>query len=173
MSDRLKKTFFPCAKLSFETHLGRFQERPKYFQNFFGVLQFFSKIIWNFYTVFHKFFQVALMITWPAYCWHDQPSYRSYHLQNSILIYWSYRKDPYCILLLSVMPVDTAQKKKKDEIRLIGSWDLGVLFQKVLPAEHNAGRVIIKNFTELPSNFFFSLFEVFCIFFNVFLKISS
>ncbi len=35
-------------------------------------------------------------------------------------------------------------KKNDDEIRLIGSWDLGVLFQKVLPAGHNTGRVIIK-----------------------------
>ncbi len=35
-------------------------------------------------------------------------------------------------------------KKKDDEIWLIGSWDLGVLFQKVLPAGHNAGQVIIK-----------------------------
>ncbi len=51
------------------------------------------------------------MITWPAYCWQDQPSYQSYHLQNWILIYWSYQKDPYCILLLSVMPADAAQKK--------------------------------------------------------------
>ncbi len=84
----------------------------------------------------------SLLITWPAYYWKDQPSYRSYHLQNSILIYWSYRKDPYCILLLSVMPLDAAQKRDY-EIRLIGSWDLGFLFQKVLPAGHNAGRVII------------------------------
>ncbi len=38
-------------------------------------------------------------------------SYRSYHLRNSILIYWSYRKDPSCILFLSVMPADMAQKK--------------------------------------------------------------
>ncbi len=35
-------------------------------------------------------------------------------------------------------------KKKDDEIRLIGSWDLGVLFWKVLPAGHSAGQVIIK-----------------------------
>ncbi len=28
----------------------------------------------------------TVMITWPAYCWQDQPSYQSYHLQNSILI---------------------------------------------------------------------------------------
>ncbi len=56
------------------------------------------------------------------------------------MIYWSYRKDPYCILLLSVMPIDAAQKKD-DEIRLIGSWDLGV---KVLPTGHNTGQVIIK-----------------------------
>ncbi len=34
-----------------------------------------------------------------------------------ILVLW---KDPYCILLLSVMPVDTAQKKD-DEIWLIGN----------------------------------------------------
>ncbi len=34
--------------------------------------------------------------------------------------------------------------KKDDEIRLIGSWDLGVLFPQVLPAVHNAGQVIIK-----------------------------
>ncbi len=52
-------------------------------------------------------------------------------------------KDPYCILLLSVMPVDAVQKKE-DEIRLIGSWDLEVLFQKVLPTGHNADRVIIN-----------------------------
>ncbi len=40
-----------------------------------------------------------LMITWPAYCWQDQPSYQSYHLQNSILIYWSCGRTPtanYC-----------------------------------------------------------------------------
>ncbi len=46
------------------------------------------------------------------------------------------------------MPVDVAQKKD-DEIQLIGSWDLGVLFQKVLPAGHNAGQVIIKYFFKL------------------------
>ncbi len=84
-------------------------------------------------------FLLHLMITWPAYCWQDQPSYRSYYLQNSI----SYPKDLYYILLLSVMPVDVGQKKD-NAIRLIGSWDLGVLFQKVLPAGHNSGRVIIK-----------------------------
>ncbi len=55
--------------------------------------------------------EYSLMITRPAYCWQDEPSYRSYHLQNSILIYWYYRKDPYCILLLSVMSVDATQKK--------------------------------------------------------------
>ncbi len=42
------------------------------------------------------------------------------------------------------MPIDAAQKKKDDEIRLIGSSDLGVLFQKVLPTGHNAGQVIIN-----------------------------
>ncbi len=36
-------------------------------------------------------------------------------------------------------------KKKDDEIRLIGSWDVEVLFQKVLPAGHNAGQVIIED----------------------------
>ncbi len=71
-----------------------------------------------------------------------QPSHQSYHLQNSILIYWSYGKDPCCILLFLVMPVDAAQKKYEN--RLIESWILGVLFQKVLPAGHNAGPVIIK-----------------------------
>ncbi len=86
---------------------------------------------------------ISLMITLPVYCWQDQSPYQSYHLQNSILIYWSYQKDPYCIILLSVMSVDVAQKKD-DEIRLIGSWNLGVLFQKVLPARHNTGQVIIK-----------------------------
>ncbi len=34
--------------------------------------------------------------------------------------------------------------KKYDEIRLIGSCDLAVLSQEVLPAGHNAGQVIIK-----------------------------
>ncbi len=38
-----------------------FQERSKYFQNFFVVLlQFFSKIIWSFRTIFRKFFQKLL-----------------------------------------------------------------------------------------------------------------
>ncbi len=59
----------------------------------------------------HKCSNVSLMITWTAYCWQDQPSYRSYHLQNSISIYWYYRKDSYCILLFSVMLADAAQKK--------------------------------------------------------------
>ncbi len=54
----------------------------------------------------------VLMISWPAYFWQDQSPYQSYHLQNSTLIYWSYQKDPYCILLLSVMLVDAAQKKR-------------------------------------------------------------
>ncbi len=52
------------------------------------------------------------------------------------------RKDPYCILLLSAMPVVDAAQKKDDEIQLMGSWDLGVLFQKVIPSRHNAGRVL-------------------------------
>ncbi len=58
-----------------------------------------------------------------------------------ILVIW---KDPYCILLASVMPVDAAQKKD-DEI-------LGLLFQKVLPAGHNAGQVIIKPGLHLNAN---------------------
>ncbi len=66
-----------------------------------------------------------------------------FHDNDDILVL---RKDQYCILLLSVMPVDAAQKEK-DEIRLIGSWDLGVLFQKILPAGHNAGRVINYSIT--------------------------
>ncbi len=49
------------------------------------------------------------------------------------------------------MPVDVAQKKD-DEIRLIGSRDLGVLFQKVLPAGHNTGQVIIIR-TEAEDSF--------------------
>ncbi len=36
------------------------------------------------------------------------------------------------------------RQKKDDEIRLIGSWDLGVLFQKVLQAGHMSGGVINK-----------------------------
>ncbi len=98
-----------------------------------------QSIQWRWYN------DMPLMITWSAYCWQDQPSYQSYDLLNSILMYWSYRKDPYCILLLSVMPVDATQKKD-DEIRLIGNWDS---FQKVFLAGHNAGRVII-NESHLP-----------------------
>ncbi len=60
------------------------------------------------------------------------------------------RKDPYCILVLLVMPVDVAQKKD-DEIWMIESRDLGLLLQKVLPTEHNTSQVVIKrpnwNFT--------------------------
>ncbi len=41
------------------------------------------------------------------------------------------------------MPVDATQKKD-NVIRLIESWDLKVLFQKVLPAGHNASQVIIN-----------------------------
>ncbi len=96
----------------------------------------------------HTVPRMSLMITWPAYCWQDQPSYQSYHLQNSILILFVLqKKDPYCILLLSLIPVDATQKKD-DEIWLIGSWDLGVLFQKVLSAGHNAGQGIIKIYRE-------------------------
>ncbi len=57
-------------------------------------------------------------------------------LNFDILVQW---KDPYSILLLSVMRVDASQKKKDDEIWLIGSRDLGILFQKVLPAGHKLG----------------------------------
>ncbi len=85
--------------------------------------------------LFWSIFSGVLLITWPAVLL-VLPLAK---LNFDILVLW---KDPYCILLLSVMSVDEAQKKD-DEIWLYGSWDLGILFQKVLPAGHSTGQVII------------------------------
>ncbi len=77
--------------------LNLFHDLLEIFQYFFKVPpQFFPKITQYFPLYIVTF---SLMITWPAYCWQDQPSYRSYHLQSSILIYWSYggtRIEFYC-----------------------------------------------------------------------------
>ncbi len=52
------------------------------------------------------------------------------------------QKDPYCILLLSVMPVDVAQKKRWWNSV---DWELRFgSFIPELPAGHNAGQVIIN-----------------------------
>ncbi len=109
------------------------------------------KEIWR---ILIRLFRNALMITWPAYCWQKQPSYQSSHLQNLILKYWSYGKtctEFYCFQWYQKMQC----KKKMMKFGWLGaeiwkfysrryfqqditSWDLGVLFQKVLPAGHNA-----------------------------------
>ncbi len=68
------------------------------------------------------------------------------------------RKNPYCILLLSLMPVDAPQKKDY-EIQLIGSWNLGILFLKVLLAGHNAGLVIINHSILFSSIFSLHVFR--------------
>ncbi len=51
------------------------------------------------------------MITWPAYCWQNQPSYWPYHLQNSVLIYWSYGRTRTAFFAFSDASTCGAKKK--------------------------------------------------------------
>ncbi len=90
----------------------------------------------------------CIMITWPA-CTAGMTSLLP------VLPLAKFNFDNFDILVPQEGPVlhsialsDASRcgaKKKNDEIRLIGSWDLGVLFLKVLPTGHNAGWVINNN----------------------------